>query len=195
MKTKWILVIAAAICISGTGELTAQEIYAAPQGQTYGSQEIYDTVSEVVVQPISQPIQQSSYEVPYVQNQVQNAQFGTPYYAEQSFSTQAIPPVQTYSQSSPAAVTRMVPSSGNSYSSTSASPGLAQQKAQQAASMGFRNHVGGGLGGAQYEGVGWSSRSAQAAISNCCYWGQRTPVQIGVSKGADGCWYACVLYN
>ena len=76
-----------------------------------------------------------------------------------------------------------------------ASSGLAQMKAQRAARGGIRGHIGGGLGGARFEGVGWSSVSAQDAIQNCCYWGQRPTAQVGVSRGADGFWYACVLYN
>ena len=97
------------------------------------------------------------------------------------------------------------PSSASSWSSipsqttTSATPmassGLAQQKAQQMAQMNIRGHVGGGLGGASREGVGWSTVSSQHAIQQCCYWGQRTPSQIGVARGNDGCWYACVLYR
>lgn len=75
------------------------------------------------------------------------------------------------------------------------SSGLAQQKAQQAAQTGLRGHVGGGLGGARFEGVGWSNASAQHAVQNCCYWGTRPVSQIGVSRGRDGFWYACVLYN
>ncbi len=74
-------------------------------------------------------------------------------------------------------------------------PGLAQQKAVQAAQSGVRGHLGGGLGGAKYEGVGWSNHSAQNAINSCCYWGVRPTAQIGVSKGNDGFWYACVLYH
>lgn len=87
---------------------------------------------------------------------------------------------------------------GNKYASTSGgsvSPGLAQQKAQQAAQMGLRGHIGGGLGGARFEGVGWSNQSAQRAIESCCYWGTRPTAQIGVTRGQDGFWYACVLYN
>ena len=72
--------------------------------------------------------------------------------------------------------------------------GLAQSKAQRAASMGLKNHVGGGLGGARYEGVGWSTVSAQSAIQACCYWGRRPVAEIGVARGVDG-WYACVLYH
>lgn len=73
--------------------------------------------------------------------------------------------------------------------------GLAQTKAVTAARMGLRGHLGGGLGNAKYEGVGWSTQSAQSAIEHCCYWGTRPVSQIGVAKGNDGCWYACVLYQ
>jgi len=85
--------------------------------------------------------------------------------------------------------------SAGSTSPRTVSTGLAQSKAQQAASSGFRGHIGGGLGGARYEGVGWSNQSAQAAIEHCCYWGTRPTAQIGVSRGSDGLWYACVLYH
>jgi hypothetical protein len=79
-------------------------------------------------------------------------------------------------------------------SSAAVQSGLAQQKAARAAQSGIRGHLGGSLGGAKYEGVGWSNHSAQNAISSCCYWGTRPTAQIGVSKGNDGFWYACVLY-
>ena len=79
-------------------------------------------------------------------------------------------------------------------SSGSVTPGLAKQKANQAAQMGLRGHLGGGLGGARFEGVGWSNVSPQQAIESCCYWGQRPTAQIGCTRGADGFWYACVLY-
>jgi hypothetical protein len=92
------------------------------------------------------------------------------------------------------------PSAGVSSFNTSpaaevASSGLAQQKAQQMAQMSMRGHVGGGLGGASCEGVGWSTVSPQHAVQQCCYWGQRPASQIGVARGSDGCWYACVLYR
>ena len=87
-------------------------------------------------------------------------------------------------------------SGSNRYASTgSVSPGLAQQKAVQAAQMGLQGHVGGGLGGAKYEGVGWSNQGPQHAIEKCCYWGARPTAQIGVTRGNNGLWYACVLYN
>ena len=71
---------------------------------------------------------------------------------------------------------------------------IAKQKAQQQASQGRMQHVGGSLGTGGYEGVGFSSRSADDAIRKCCYWGQRTPTGIGVARGANG-WYATVLYR
>ena len=73
--------------------------------------------------------------------------------------------------------------------------GLAQSKASRMAQLNLKGHLGGSLGNARYEGVGWSNVSSQSAIQACCYWGQKTPVEIGVARGADGFWYACVLYN
>lgn len=71
---------------------------------------------------------------------------------------------------------------------------IARQKSQQQASEGRMRHVGGSMGSGSYEGVGFSSVSADDAIRRCCYWGQRTPVGIGVARGAAG-WYATVLYR
>lgn len=44
------------------------------------------------------------------------------------------------------------------------------------------------------EGIGFSTRSADAAVSNCCYWGKRRPRDIGVARGPRG-WYAVVWYH
>lgn len=71
---------------------------------------------------------------------------------------------------------------------------IAQQKAQQQAAEGRCRHVGGSMGSGQYEGVGFSTVSADQAISRCCYWGQRTAIGIGVARGRNG-WYATVLYR
>ena len=67
----------------------------------------------------------------------------------------------------------------------------AQASAQSSAQCGRMAHRGGSY---RFEGVGFSTASAQAAIRNCCYYGQRTPVEIGVSRGRNG-WYACVRYR
>lgn len=79
---------------------------------------------------------------------------------------------------------------------------LAQAKANMAARMGHKGHVGGSLGGANYEGVGYSSASAQQAINVACYSGHpssakgpgRPRLGVGVARGRDG-WYACLLYR
>jgi len=113
------------------------------------------------------------------------------------------PAAQTYASDSGASVihttsyrpTYTSSATSSATSSGNVQAGLAQQKAQQAAQSGIQGHVGGGLGGAKYEGVGWSNYSAQNAIHSCCYWGTRPTAQIGVSKGNDGFWYACVLYH
>jgi hypothetical protein len=71
---------------------------------------------------------------------------------------------------------------------------IAQAKANLQASQGRMRHVGGSFGAGRYEGVGFSTVSADDAIRQCCYWGQRTPVDIGVAKGSSG-WFATVLYR
>lgn len=68
----------------------------------------------------------------------------------------------------------------------------AQNKANRMASTGRMSHAGPLAG--PYEGVGFSTRSADSAIRACCYWGRRTPIAIGVARGARG-WYACVGYR
>lgn len=72
--------------------------------------------------------------------------------------------------------------------------GVAQGKAETQARSGRCFHPGGSLGGGTHEGCGFSSVSADDAVRRCCYWGQRTPIDIGVARGANG-WYATVLYR
>ena len=78
---------------------------------------------------------------------------------------------------------------------------LAQQKANTAARLGIKNHVGGSLGGATAEGVGWAS-TPQRAIQRCCFSGHplqskrgpyKTRLGTAVARGNDGYWYACIL--
>lgn len=71
---------------------------------------------------------------------------------------------------------------------------IAKAKSQQQANEGRMRHVGGSMGTGRFEGVGFSSSSADHAIRMCCYWNQRTPVGIGVVRGARG-FYATVLYR
>ena len=70
----------------------------------------------------------------------------------------------------------------------------AEQKAHQKASRGVKGHIGGGFGGANAEGVGFSTRSAADALANCCFAGQRPCVGASVVRGRDG-WYAVRLYR
>ena len=111
------------------------------------------------------------------------------YPSKQTYSSHQGTPSVTQQQNYAQIYTSSAPGS-----SDNVQPGLAQQKAVQAAQSGIQGHLGGGLGGAKYEGVGWSNYSAQSAINSCCFWGVRPTAQIGVSKGSDGFWYACVLY-
>ena len=45
-----------------------------------------------------------------------------------------------------------------------------------------------------YEGIGTGS-TRESAIRRCCYWGSRTPIEIGVAQGRFGRWYAVVRYR
>ena len=71
---------------------------------------------------------------------------------------------------------------------------VAQRKAKIAASRLIRGHVGGSLGGARLEGVGWGS-TPQIALRKCCYSGRRIIVAQAVYKGRDGYYYACRLFR
>jgi hypothetical protein len=70
---------------------------------------------------------------------------------------------------------------------TSSAQGVAEAQAQS----GQCRHFGGNSG---YEGVGYSTVSADHAIRSCCFWGQRRPREIGVARGRNG-WFACVRYH
>ena len=70
---------------------------------------------------------------------------------------------------------------------------LAQSKANRMAANRTLAHLGGGFGGGRAEGVGVGS-TREAAIRNCCYWGQRTPIDIGAAQNGNR-WYACVIYR
>lgn len=76
----------------------------------------------------------------------------------------------------------------------SAFASTAQFKAQQLANMNRLMHLGGGFGSGSFEGIGTGS-TAEQATQSCCYWGQRTPVEIGTAQSASGLWYAVVLYR
>ena len=70
---------------------------------------------------------------------------------------------------------------------------VASAKASYKASRGITGHVGGSFGGARYEGVGFSTASAQAALNNCCYTGQKRVAGSAVVKGARG-YFAVKLF-
>jgi len=76
---------------------------------------------------------------------------------------------------------------------STASGSTAQWKAEQLAASGSLVHLGGGFAGGSAEGIGYGS-TAEEAIQRCCYFGQRTPIEIGTAQGATG-WYAVVLYH
>jgi hypothetical protein len=109
-----------------------------------------------------------------------------------ALSTPAQPKPVTPADSWPAGVPRPMPSSPPI---NPPAQSLAQMKAEIQARLGSCYHPQGhGLGGGSSEGCGFSSSSPDRAITNCCYWGQRTPIDIGVARGING-WYACVIYQ
>ena len=70
---------------------------------------------------------------------------------------------------------------------------IAQRKAQQQAAEGRMRHVGGSLGSGGYEGVGFSTRSAEDAIRNCCYWGNaRRPPSASLADLTVGTLPCCI---
>ena len=71
--------------------------------------------------------------------------------------------------------------------------GSAQWKAEISASRNSVSHIGGHFGGGSYEGNGFGATPDQA-IANACYWGQKTPIQIGVARGSNG-YYATIFYR
>ena len=75
-----------------------------------------------------------------------------------------------------------------------ASPYSAQGKAETMARTQSMQHLGGGFGGGSFEGVGMNS-TREGAITGSCFWGQRTPIEIGAAQGANGMWYAAVFYR
>lgn len=71
---------------------------------------------------------------------------------------------------------------------------VAEQKAQIMASRRIHGHIGGGYGGGNAEGTGFSSVSATAALNNCCFTGKRTLLGSACVKGSNG-WYAVKIFR
>ena len=65
----------------------------------------------------------------------------------------------------------------------------AQGVAEACASMGRLQHLGGN--GGMMEGIGMAS-TPEAAVRNCCYYGQIAIQDQGVAQGSNGMWYACI---
>ncbi len=199
-RTSISLFATAVVCLIGPiASVAAQQVYYTQQisnncPHCYSTAPQYYQTSESVSQPVDYDNVVSNQPTTVYQNPT-TYRDSYPPSASVYGSGYSTPNTSSYRQSLPTQTVSYSGGSGNYYASTNPTSGLAQQKAAQAASMSFRNHVGGGMGGAKFEGVGWSNQSPQKAIENCCHWGQRTPAQIGISKSPDGCWYACVLYH
>ena len=198
------LSLLAILLFASTG--VSQQYYSQPQYQTQYSQPqiysqpVYSAQSYSYAQPAQYSYAQPSYSQP------QAVYSSEPVYSQTAYSQSYAQPQTSYSYAQPQYA------QGGGYGlrtrrTAYASPSLrqydsvAQQKAQYAANNLIRGHCGGGMGGARFEGVGWSNGSAQEAIANCCGAGgngrgrYRPAIGIGVAKGRDGYWYACRLAN
>ncbi|NBV89734.1 MAG: hypothetical protein EBR88_09530 [Betaproteobacteria bacterium] len=67
----------------------------------------------------------------------------------------------------------------------------AQADAEQMARTGVLRHCGRNAG--QREGIGFSTRSADEAVRNCCFYGRYRVVERGVARGPKG-WFAVLRY-
>lgn len=71
---------------------------------------------------------------------------------------------------------------------------VAEQKAQIMASRRIHGHIGGGYGGGNAEGTGFSPVSAAAALNNCCFTGKRVLLGSACVRGSNG-WYAVKIFR
>lgn len=79
----------------------------------------------------------------------------------------------------------------NRYASPAAA--VADKAARMAASC-MMAHLGGGFGGGNAEGVGCGATAA-AALSACCFTGQRVCIASAVRQGKNGRWYAVKIFR
>ena len=175
----------------------AMPTYESYSNPTYVNSTYTSSIPISTSMPIaSVPVSNSMPTVTYASASNMNSTYDSSYIPTAASTT--YPQVSgTYASYSPNSVSNsgINPQTSTLASSYASNSGLAQQKAYQAANSGMMGHVGGGLGGCRYEGVGWSTVSPDHAISKCCYWGQRPVSQIGVARGQNGMWFACVLYQ
>lgn len=81
-----------------------------------------------------------------------------------------------------------------SYHLTGGPQQVAEQKAAIQARSNSMFHPAGGFGGGYAEGVGCAG-TAQGALANCCFTGQRVVLGAAVRQGSNGLWYACKIYR
>lgn len=177
IKAQWmIVVLAVTLCTSAVEARGRRMMQATTQYYTTSAPQYYTVPTQTVTYPTNVVTQTSTPVV--TEGIVQTSGVQTDGGIVQAGSV-----VMTQDNSVPAAA----PAAGM------AVPGSAQWKAEQSARMGSVAHIGGGFGGGSFEGNGFGATPDQA-VRNACYWGQRTPIQIGVARGANG-YYATVFYR
>lgn len=184
MRLKWILLLTVVLTsVAEAGPRRSSRVYSAPQFVTMPAMPAVATPNRVVMSPTPMVthsgVVQSSVVMPAnpvgpTTGVVQSAFVTSP-----ATSAPTIVPASGFGTPAPAMTT---------------GGGLAQQKAEIQARAGRCFHPGGSLGAGTHEGCGFSTVSADDAIRHCCYWGQRSPIDIGVARGGNG-WYATVIYR
>ncbi len=108
------------------------------------------------------------------------------------FRRSAVQPVASHPVVSQSVTQSIIEPAASQQLTVTTTVSVAQEKAHRLAALGRLTHSGRLAG--RYEGIGFSSRSADEAIRSCCYWGRRHPIDIGVARGAHG-WFAVVGYQ
>lgn len=184
IKAQWMIVVLAISVCAATAEARGRRmVQATTQYYTTAAPQYYNTVPTQTVTYPTNVVSQPS--VPVVTTPVVNGEI------IQTSSVQTVEGGIVQAGSVVSAPTNSVPTAAPM--AGAAAPGTAQWKAEQSARMGSVAHIGGGFGGGSFEGNGFGATPDQA-VRNACYWGQRTPIEIGVARGANG-YYATVFYR
>ena len=179
IKTQWMIVVLAVSLCATTAEARGRR-WVQQQGYT----QYYNTAAPVQVAPVQTVASPTNVVI----------QSSTPMGTNGIIQTNSVETVN----GGIVQATNTVTTAGNAIPAAVPAPGTAahgsaQWKAEQSARLGSVQHLGGGFGGGSFEGNGFGA-TADQAIRNSCFWGQRTPIEIGVARGANG-YYATIFYR
>ena len=186
IKIQWMIVAMAVLMVAATAEArgrryaqpTYSQYYTSPQQYNTATPQYYanptpsNVVTTNVVAPSTTPVTTTNVVI-------------------QTSGVETLPGAVVPANSVVTASSVVAPAAAPAQAA--AAPGSAQWKAEQSARLGSVQHLGGGFGGGSFEGNGFGA-TADQAIRNSCFWGQRTPIEIGVARGANG-YYATIFYR